>query len=101
MPEQPGRARTPDEERERLDNHYGYCTLPPDHDGPCASGRGHSSTMTHEVRVEPVMGDDDIARVTLWCQTCKRDLYESPLLFADPDVLVRDAEAHRQEAEDA
>lgn len=21
---------------DRLDNHYGYCTLPPEHDGPCA-----------------------------------------------------------------
>lgn len=32
------RTRTTDEEQARLDNHYGYCTLPPDHDGPCAAG---------------------------------------------------------------
>lgn len=30
----------------RLDNHYGYCTSPPDHDGPCGPivGGAHRET---------------------------------------------------------
>lgn len=49
------RTRTPDEEQARLDNHYGYCTLPPDHDGPCAPGE-HNHNRGGMVLVESSRG---------------------------------------------
>ena len=47
-PDQSGRVLSPEEQQARLDNHYGYCTLPPDHDGPCGTGR--VSSFTRDVR---------------------------------------------------